>query len=365
MFDFLIVGSGLAGSVCAEQLANAGNEVVIIDKRNHIAGNTYDFTDTNNLLVHKYGPHIFHTDDKVVYKYLSNFTDWHSYEHRVLSYVDGKYLPFPISRITINKLYNKNFDINGFKLFIKNQRVELDKIGTGKDYIISQVGYELYEKFFKNYTKKQWDLYPDEIDSSILSRIPIRWNDDTRYFTDKYQGIPKDGYTSMVKNILDNKNIHIELEKDFFSYKKTDECKYIIYTGPIDKYFNNTYGKLNYRSIHFEHRKLGNNKFFQKVGTVNYPNDFAYTRITEFKHLTGQKSEKTSIVYEFPTRDGDPYYPVINNKNITINKKYNQLKEKQNNTFFIGRLAQYKYLNMDQVVREALDISKKIIEITS
>jgi UDP-galactopyranose mutase len=357
--DFLIVGAGFAGSVVAERLASTGNSILLIDKREHIGGNAFDEYDQNGILIHRYGPHIFHTNSKRIFEYLSTFTEWRRYEHRVLASVNNQLLPIPINRTTINQLYGLKLDENGVKAFFEKAREPRPMIKTSEDVVLNTVGRELYEWFFKGYTKKQWGLDPSELDSSVTARIPVRTNTDDRYFTDEFQIMPREGYTRMFERMLSHPNIKIELGVDFQDIKKLYPSAHIIYTGPIDAYFNYAFGKLPYRSLTFLHEHIHSQSRFQTTGTVNYPNDHQYTRITEFKHLTGQAHSGTSIVREFPAQEGDPYYPIPREENQLLFKKYYNLAGKEKNATFVGRLAQYRYYNMDQVVGAALAISQK------
>ena len=361
MFDFLIVGAGFAGSVLAECLASRANKkVLIIDKRNHIGGNTYDYYNTDGILVHKYGPHIFHTNSRDVYDYLKKFTGWRPYEHRVLASVDGMLVPIPINLNTINQLYGLNLSTSEVAAFLESKAEKKTRIITSEDVVVNKVGRELYEKFFKGYTKKQWDMDPSELDASVTARIPTRSNRDNRYFTDTYQAMPLNGYTRMFENMLSHPNIKVMLNTDYKDIEGMIPFKKMVYTGPIDYYFDYCYGKLPYRSIEFQFETLETENF-QPTGTVNYPNEHPYTRVTEFKYLTGQKHPKTSVVYEFPKDEGDPYYPVPRPENAEIYKEYQQLTNGLKNVYFTGRLATYKYYNMDQVVAQSLMMYKKII----
>ena len=360
MFDFLIVGCGFAGSVLAERLAHDGYRILICDKRYHIAGNAYDYYNEAGHLVHKYGPHIFHTNSEDVFRYLSNFTKWRRYEHRVLASVDGQEVPIPINLTTINKLYGTNLDSAGVVDFLQSKGEKRNQVRTSEDVVINAVGKELYEKFFKGYTKKQWDLDPSELDASVTARIPTRTNSDDRYFTDTFQAMPLRGYTEMFRNMLSHQNISILLQTDYKDIVNIIPHKKIIYTGPVDTYFDYCYGKLPYRSINFVFETHAQEKY-QDVGTVNYPVSNLYTRITEFKHLTGQKSADTTIVYEYPTADGDPYYPIPRKENQDLYNMYKKLSADTPNVYFTGRLGTYKYYNMDQVVAQSLALHRKII----
>jgi UDP-galactopyranose mutase len=360
MYDYLIVGAGFAGSVLAERLANITHKkILIIDKRNHIAGNAYDHYDEAGILVHKYGPHIFHTNSLEVFSYLSEFTEWRNYQHRVLASVDGQLLPIPINLTTINTMYGLNLNSEQLSSFFESKAEKKKEILTSEDVVVNSVGRELYEKFFKGYTKKQWDLDPAELHASVTARVPTRTNKDDRYFTDTYQAMPLHGYTRMFEKMLDHPHIHIMLNTDYKDVIGEIGYKELIFTGPIDEYFDYRFGKLPYRSLEFKFETLNQEKF-QQTGTINYPNDYAFTRITEFKHLTGQKHHQTSLVYEFPKAEGDPYYPIPKADNAALYKKYHDLAVQLESTHFVGRLATYKYYNMDQVVAQALTVFKKI-----
>ena len=362
MFDYLIVGAGFAGSVLAERLATQSNKkVLIIDKRDHIAGNAYDYFNKDGILIHKYGPHIFHTNSKEVFEYLNQFTPWRPYEHKVLASVDGQLVPIPINLNTINQLYGLNLCSADVEEFFAKRAEKVDRVQTSEDVVVSKVGRELYEKFFRGYTRKMWDLDPSELDASVTARVPTRVNRDDRYFTDTYQAMPLYGYTHMFQNMLSHKNIKIMLNTDYKDIIDMIPYKNLIFTGPVDEYFNYCYGKLPYRSLEFKFETI-DREVFQPTGTVNYPNEQLYTRITDFKYLTGQVHPKTAIVYEFPKAEGDPYYPVPRPENAELYKKYQQLASTKKNTYFVGRLATYKYYNMDQVVAQALTTFKKIIQ---
>lgn len=360
MYDFLIVGAGYAGSVLAERLARGSNKKVLIcDKRPHIAGNAYDFYDDAGILIHKYGPHIFHTNSREVFEYLSQFTTWRQYEHRVLASVDGRLVPIPINLDTINSLYGLNLTSMQVEEFFASVAEKRDPIRTSEDVVVNRVGRELYEKFFRNYTRKQWGLDPSELDASVTSRVPTRTNRDDRYFGDSYQAMPLRGFTRMFENMLDHPNIHILLNTDYRDVKDFVPYKEIIYTGPVDEYFDYRFGKLPYRSLHF-HFETRDEEQVQPVAVINYPNDQLYTRVTEFKHLTGQEHRKSTLVYEYPRAEGDPYYPVPRPENATLYKQYQQLAEQTPGVYFVGRLATYKYYNMDQVTAQALATYSKI-----
>jgi UDP-galactopyranose mutase len=354
MYDYLIVGAGFAGSVLAERLANvSGKKVLLIDKRSHIAGNAYDYMNAEGVLVHKYGPHIFHTNSTDVFEYLSHFTEWHVYEHRVSVSVRGKLVPFPINLKTINQLYELNLTSDEMVTFLEARAEAIDSIKTSEDIILSKVGRELYELFFRGYTRKQWGLDPSQLDATVAGRIPVRTNDDDRYFTDKFQVMPAHGYTRMFERMLVNPLIELRLNTDFRNLPSDVSYRNIIYTGPIDSYFKHQFGKLPYRSLEFEFLTIAK-QFYQSTGTINFPNDYEYTRVTEFKHLTGQQHAQTTLCYEFPRAEGDPYYPIPRPENAALYAKYKELAEATPNVFFVGRLGTYKYYNMDQVVAQAL-----------
>jgi len=359
VFDYLVVGAGFSGSVIAERLATQGKKVLVVDKRNHIGGNAYDHYDDHGVLVHKYGPHIFHTNSREVFEYLSRFTQWRSYEHRVLASVDGQLVPIPINLDTINKLYGMNLNSFEVEEFYKSLAEPIEYIRTSEDVVVSKVGRELYEKFFRNYTRKQWGLDPSELDKSVIARIPTRTNRDDRYFTDTYQAMPLHGFTRMFDNMLNHPNIKVMLNTDYQEIQKAIPCREMVYSGPVDEYFDYRYGKLPYRSLDFKH-ETHNTSVFQKAPVINYPNEQLYTRVTEFKYLTGQEHSKTSIVYEFPKAEGDPYYPVPRPENNEMYKQYKALSDTTPGVYFVGRLATYKYYNMDQCVAQALSVYKQI-----
>ena len=358
-FDYLIVGAGFSGSVIAERLATSGKKVLVVDRRTHIGGNAYDHYDRAGVLVHKYGPHIFHTNSREVFEYLSQFTEWRSYEHRVLASVDGQLLPIPINLNTINKLYGLNLNSFEVEKFLASLAEPKDHIHTSEDVVVSKIGRELYEKFFRNYTRKQWGLDPSELDRSVIARIPTRTNRDDRYFTDTYQAMPLYGFTKMFENMLNHPNIKVMLNTDYREIEKTIPCREMVYSGPVDEFFNYRYGKLPYRSLEFKH-ETHDKAVFQSAPVVNYPNEHLYTRITEFKYLTGQEHSKTSVVYEFPQAKGDPYYPVPRPENAEIYKQYKALADAASGVYFVGRLATYKYYNMDQCVAQALTVYQQI-----
>jgi UDP-galactopyranose mutase len=363
VFDYLIVGAGYAGSVLAERLAcGSGKQVLLVDRRPHIAGNAYDHYDESGILVHKYGPHIFHTNSKEVFDYLSRFTNWRPYQHKVLASVDGRLVPIPINLDTINQLYGLNLNSFQMEEFLASRAEVKPSILTSEDVVVSKVGRELYEKFFRGYSRKQWGLDPSELDAQVTARVPTRTNRDDRYFTDVYQAMPRHGFTRMFGNMLDHPNIRILLNTDYREVKDILPYREMIYTGPIDEFFDFEFGKLPYRCLDFKHETL-NQPQFQPVAVVNYPNDYEYTRVTEFKHLTGQEHPKTSIVYEYPRAEGDPYYPIPRKENAATYQQYQALAQ-QSGVQFVGRLATYKYYNMDQVVAQALTLYARICNVS-
>ncbi len=362
MFDYLIVGAGFAGSVLAERLASQANKrVLLIDKRSHIGGNAYDRYNDEGILIHPYGPHIFHTNSERIFGHLSRFTQWRAYEHRVLAHVDGKLLPIPINRTTVNSLYDLDLrSEEECEAFFASRAEPRDHCFTSEDVVVSKVGRELYEKFFRGYTRKQWGLDPSELDAQVTARVPTRTSVDDRYFADTFQYMPKHGYTRMFEAMLRHPNIKVMLNTDYREVREMIPYREIIYTGPVDEYFDYRYGRLPYRSLEFKHETLDTPQHLP-VAVVNYPNDHGYTRVTEFKHLTGQEHSKTSIVYEHPRAEGDPYYPIPKPECTALYNKYKALADSARGVHFVGRLATYKYYNMDQVVGQALATFDKIV----
>jgi UDP-galactopyranose mutase len=358
--ETLVVGAGFAGAILAERLAEAGKRVLVIDRRPHIAGNAFDEPDAPGVLVHRYGPHAFHTNAPHVVEYLSRFTAWHFYEHRVLASVDAQLLPLPINQDTINRLYHLDLDSAGIAAFLDRVRERRDPVRTSEDVVLNSVGRELCEKFFRGYTRKQWDLDLSELSPGVAARIPVRTDRDDRYFTDSFQAMPRDGYTEMFRRMLDHPRIRVELGVDFADVRAAVRAPQIVYTGPLDGYFSNCYGPLPYRSLSFEHEHLPGVARYQPVAQVNYPNEHAYTRITEFTHMTGQQHSGTSIVREFPRATGDPYYPIPRPASQALFRRYEALAAAERNVLFVGRLAQYRYYNMDQVVAAALKAAADI-----
>ncbi|UOT00923.1 UDP-galactopyranose mutase [Xanthomonas arboricola] len=363
-FDYLIIGAGFAGSVLAERLAaGLGKRVLVVDRRPHIGGNAYDFHDDAGVLIHRYGPHIFHTNAQRIVDYLSNFTQWRPYEHRVLAQAGEQQVPIPINMTTLNRLYGVQLTTEEeAAAFLASRAEPVADIQTSEDVVINQVGRELYETFFQGYTRKQWGLDPSQLDKSVTSRVPTRTNDDDRYFTDTFQQMPLHGYTRMFERMLDHPNIKVMLNTDYREIRDELDYDQLVYSGPVDEYFDYCYGKLPYRSLRFEHSTV-DQEHFQSVATVNYPaEDVAYTRITEYKHLTGQQHPKTSLTHEYPSAEGDPYYPIPRAENAELYRRYERLAAETPNVTFLGRLGTYKYYNMDQVVGQALALFKRIEE---
>ena len=363
-YDYLIVGAGFAGSVLAERLATQhGARVLLIDRRPHVGGNAYDEPNEAGILYHKYGPHIFHTNSEQVVEYLSQFTEWRPYEHRVRAVVRDKLVPIPINRTTLNELFGLDLKTDEEAADYLASRAEpVDEIKTSEDVVVNAVGRELYELFFRGYTRKQWALDPSELDKQVTARIPTRTNTDDRYFTDTFQAMPRDGYTAMFRRILDHPLIEVRTGVDFRDVRDEVDYGHLIYTGPVDEYFDYRFGKLPYRSLKFDHQTLEQEQF-QETGTVNYPDEnVPYTRISEYKHLTGQQSPVTTVTYEYPSAEGDPYYPIPRPENQELFKRYEALADETEGVTFVGRLATYRYYNMDQIVGQALATFRRMDE---
>lgn len=369
-YEVVIVGCGLSGAVIAQQFASIGKKVLIIEKRDHIGGNVYDYVDPDtNILLNKYGAHLFHTNSELVWKYVNQFSEWVRWDHQVLASVDDKLVPIPVNINTVNALCNENIcseeEMNAWLL--QNQ-VKYASIENSEHMGKSRVGEHLYNKMFKQYTYKQWSKYPEELDPSVLARIPVRNNFDNRYFDDKYQALPKHGYTHFVKNMIDHPNIECLLNTDYFEYRKMvnpNDAITVVFTGPIDAYYSYmNMDKLEYRSIDFVIERISNMNYFQPVSVVNYPelsSNVQYTRIVEYKHFLHQssKSNDTIIVKEFTNDVGEPYYPIPNQRNMELYENYKKLAEQDSNVHFIGRLASYKYFNMDAAIMNALEYFDK------
>jgi UDP-galactopyranose mutase len=361
-YDVMVVGAGFAGAVMAERLAaDGGKKVLVVDRRPHVAGNAYDRRDAAGILIHQYGPHIFHTNSQDIVDYLSRFTGWRSYEHRVLASVHGMQVPIPINRTTLNRLYGLSLATEEeAAAFLASRAEPVDPIRTSEDVVVAAVGRELYETFFRGYTRKQWGVDPSALDRTVTARVPTRTNTDDRYFTDSFQAMPAEGFTRMFERMLDHPNIDLLLGVDYTEARQAYSHDHLVFTGPIDEYFGYRFGRLPYRSLTFRHETL-DREWFQDVAVVNYPApDVPYTRITEYKHLTGQVAPRTSLTYEYPAAEGDPYYPIPRDENQALFKRYEALALAQSDVTFVGRLATYRYYNMDQVVGQALATYRKV-----
>jgi UDP-galactopyranose mutase len=367
MFDWLIVGSGFAGSVLAERIASERNQsVLVVDRRDHIAGNAHDHLDAAGLLVHRYGPHIFHTNSEAVFGYLSRFTGWRPYEHRVLAQVrspatgEEMLVPMPINLDTINRLYGLQLTEEEVEAWLAARAEPVETVRSSEDVVVGKVGRELYELFFRGYTRKQWALDPSELDKGVTARVPTRTNRDDRYFTDRFQYMPAEGYTAMFRRMLDHPNITVRTGMDFNEARRRFGFRRLIWTGPVDEYFGFRFGRLPYRSLTFQHETL-DREWALPTGTVNHPAEATpYTRVSEYKWMTGQSHPKTSVTYEFPSAEGDPYYPIPRPENAALYKRYEALADAEADTWFVGRLATYRYYNMDQVVGQALSTFERI-----
>lgn len=356
-YDVIVVGAGFAGSVSARLLAeDHGLRVLVIDRRPHIAGNAYDTLDEHGVLCHQYGPHIFHTNSERVSTFLSRFTDWRPYEHRVLAEVDGQFVPIPINRATVNTLHGLELSEAEVADYLQTVAESRDALRNSEDAVVSKVGWDLYERLFRGYTRKQWALDPKDLHASVCARIPVRTNDDDRYFTDTFQQMPANGYTAMFVRMLDHPNIDVRVGTSYEEIRDSVTAPHLVWTGPIDAFFDHRFGKLPYRSLRFEHetRATPGGRLVQPVAQVNYPNErIAYTRVTEFRHLTGQSADVSTLAYEFPVADGEPYYPIPRPQNRELYHRYEALAQSRPDVVFVGRLARYQYLNMDQVTAAA------------
>lgn len=366
-YDIVIIGAGISGAVLAERYASKDYKVLVIEKRDHIAGNCYDYIDENGILVSKYGAHLFHTNDEDVWQYVNRFSEWYKWEHKVVASVDGELVPVPVNITTVNTLFGAGLKTErDMKKWLKENTISYRDPKNGKEAALARVGPVLYKKIFENYTFKQWAKYPEELDASVLNRIPVRTNYDDRYFSDKYQALPKGGYTKMFERILNHPNITVQLNTDYFDVKdKIEGYTKLFYTGPIDRFFDFKYsGKhnLEYRSIQFviETKEV---EYFQPNSVVNYPGkEVGFTRIVEYKHFGNQKSAKTTIVKEFTVDSGDPYYPVPNARNQAIYEQYRKAAEDLPDVYFVGRLANYKYFNMDEAFKNALQVFHRLTQ---
>lgn len=361
--DVLVVGAGFAGCTCAERLAEAGLSVLLIDRRNHIGGNAYDHVDAHGVLVHAYGPHIFHTDSPRIFDYLSRFTAWRPYEHRVLARLGGRDFPFPINRRTLNAFFGLDLDAAGAAALLERLREPRAAPRNSEELVLGSVGRELCEAFFRGYTRKQWDMDLSELAVGVAARVPARSDDDDRYFTDRFQCMPRDGYHALFLRMLDRPRIEVRLETDFLRDRGAFDVRHTVFTGPIDAYYDYGHGRLPYRSVRFEHEHRPGAGLVQPVATINYPElAVAHTRITEFRHLTGQVCAGSTLMREYPCWEGDPYYPVPRPENQAMYRRYAALAAEDRSVTFVGRLAQYRYYNMDQAVAAALQAASGIVE---
>ena len=356
--DCLVIGAGFSGATVAERFAAGRNKkVLVLEQRDHIGGNAYDRTDEEGVLIHQYGPHIFHTNGARIWEYLSRFTQWRPYEHKVLAQVAGRLVPVPFNLNSLHALFPASEAERMERLLIEQYgegaRVPILKLRANASDHLQELADYVYRNIFLGYTIKQWNLKPEELAPSVTARVPVVVSRDDRYFQDTYQAMPRDGYTVLIQRMLDHPNIEVRTGADFFELKDKIQAEHVFYTGPIDRYFDYRYGKLPYRSLKFRHRNLPQERY-QSVGTVNFPNDHDYTRITEFKHLSGQRHPHTAIVHEYPCSEGEPYYPIPCSENEQLYKRYQQLAKREKSTTFVGRLGNYRYYNMDQVVAAAL-----------
>ncbi|MCX6875099.1 MAG: UDP-galactopyranose mutase [Verrucomicrobia bacterium] len=376
--DFLIIGAGFAGLVVAERLAAAGWKCVVVDRRLHIGGNAYDATDAAGVLVHRYGPHYFRTNSAQVVEYLSRFTGWHAVAYTIKSFVGGRYWSFPINLNTFEEYLGRPSSSEEFAGWLAQARVPIQDPANSEEVIISQVGRELYELFFENYTLKQWRRHPRELDASVCGRIPVRVNRDNRYLTETFQALPERGFTVMFERMLAAaRGLELHLGMGFQEACQRWRCGHLVFTGALDEYFDYRYGPLPYRSLRFEAESFaggqlagreamaGKPGFWQPAVQVNYPElEVPYTRIVEIKHATGQELDATTIIREYPKdwqRGEEPYYPVPAPDAHAAYQRYLKLAAAEPNVSFIGRLATYRYYNMDQVIAMALAEARKLV----
>lgn len=359
-YDYLIVGAGITGLTVARQLAEAGKKVLVLDRRNHIGGNCHDEYDEHGILIHKYGPHIFHTNHQAVWDFLSRFTDWRHYQHTVKAYVDSQLVPMPVNLDTLNRLYNLSLTAESMVTHLESVRVRLDAVRNSRDAVLARFGADIYEKFFKNYTLKQWGVAAEELHPSVCERIPIRLSRDDRYFTDTFQGMPLHGYHRMFERLAAHPNIQLLLQAEYREVARQVKHQGLVYTGPIDEYFDYRHGRLGYRSLRFDFRNH-RQESFQEAPVVNFPNDYAFTRITEYKKLTGQEAGSTTVSYEYPCDEGDPYYPMPTEGNHLLHGTYAEQAKKEKKVIFAGRLGAYRYMNMDIACLEAMQVAKTLL----
>lgn len=358
--DVLVVGAGFAGSVAARLLAEQGKTVLVLEQHRYVAGHCHDYRNEAGITCHMHGPHIFHTVNKEVWDFVNRFTEFRHFQHRVLSFAEGKLIPFPINLDTLNMVFGTSLTTNEVHEFLRAEvaRAKFDNPPKNfRDAVVSQVGDRLYSLFFKNYTAKQWGRDPELISAEVAKRIPVRENRDDRYFSDRYQGIPLSGYTGLVERILDHPKIMLMLGCDYFAMKQEFEPELTVYTGELDRFFDYVHGKLEYRSLDIQMKTL-DQEWYQSAPVVNYPNDYDFTRISEFKYFTGEHSDRTTICIEYPTDSGEPFYIVMDEQNLGRRERYMaevRRLEERGTHLFVGRLAEYTYYNMDQVIKRAID----------
>lgn len=359
--DIIIIGAGISGAVLAERYASIGKKVLVIEKRNHIAGNCFDFIDENGILVSKYGAHLFHTNDETVWDYVNRFSEWYPWEHKVVARVGEQTVPIPVNITTVNTLFGETIETEDeMRAWLEDNRTDIAEPANGREAVLNRVGEALYEKMFRHYTKKQWDKYPEELDASVLNRIPVRHDFDDRYFSDTYQALPKGGYTQLFESLLLHENIEVLLNTDYFDIADTlSGYEKLFYTGPVDRFFDFKHSlveKLEYRSIQFV-TETYDTEYFQENSVVNYPGtEVDFTRIIEYKHFGNQVAPRTTVVREYTVAEGEPYYPVPNPRNQEIYARYKEEADALLDVHFVGRLANYKYFNMDQAFKNALDL---------
>ncbi|MBU8912813.1 MAG: UDP-galactopyranose mutase [Spirochaetales bacterium] len=358
---YLIAGAGITGITVAERLAAHGEDVTIVEKRDHIGGNCYDYRTADGIFVQRYGPHIFHETDQSIVEYLSQFTDWLPYRHKVVALYRGEYYPIPINKTTISRFFGVDLEHEeAVRRFLAAKQVELDEVRTSRDVVLSKYGEELYEAFVRHYTKKQWDHYPEELDRSILERLPVRYDDNPYYFNDAFQALPGEGYTKMFERMVDHPRIRVVLDTDFADVTDRDSYEKTVFTGRIDQYYGFDLGELQYRCIDFRFETL-NTEHFQPYPVVNYPGpEVEYTRCTEFKHFYGLDAPRTVILREYPSWEGEPSYPVINKANQERFQRYVERSRNETDVVFAGRSGRFRYLNMNQAVQEARDLATSL-----
>lgn len=364
-YDILLVGAGPVGCVIAERAATVlGWKALIIDKRDHIAGNCYDKNHESGVLIHRYGPHYFRTNSEELLSYLSNFTEWIEGEYIVKGYTKDQLFPFPINLLTLRQFFNKpDMTAEEAKALLEEKREDIKEPKNSEEFVLSRVGRELYEAFYLGYTKKQWAIHPKDLAPSVCGRIPVRLNTDERYVDHKHQLTPKDGFTALFSKMTSHPNIDVMYDTDYAAIKNKIKPRFAtVYTGAIDEYFGHRFGKLPWRSLHFDFQEK-EQEYVQPCVQINYPNNHDYTRTVEIKHVTKQKHPHTVISYEYPRAEGDPYYPIPRAVNKELYEKYKALtgeETEKNNVYFCGRLAEYTYYNTDEVIEKALATFEQI-----